>query len=167
MRRGILRGLVVLVAVLVIGNLTIVGLSMWVRHTTDTDTLELAGVPNGVAVDERVWRSGAPTAAGYRALVDAGVTTVIDLRSDSERGASVDVVHCGAGVGRTGAMVAASETALGEMGGAEAARRNLAVGPPSLEQLAFAVREGERPGPVVTALSRVLDSPRRIWHNLT
>ena len=204
--RRILRVAVALVIVAVAGNVAILGLSLWARHTTATDALDIAGVRNGVAVDDRVWRGGAPTAAGYRALVDAGVTTVVDLRSDSERGAAVAVlesldvetirlpirdgqlpteeevarfldvvagadgtvfVHCGAGVGRTGAMVAAYRTATGGMGGTEAVRRNLAIGPPSLEQIAFAVREGEHPGPVVTALSRVLDSPRRIWHNLT
>jgi protein tyrosine phosphatase (PTP) superfamily phosphohydrolase (DUF442 family) len=196
---------VVLVAVLVVGNLTIVGLSMLARSTTPSHELGIAGVRNGVAVDDHVWRGAAPTAAGYRSLAAAGVTTVVDLRSDSERGAAVDVldelgvesvrlpirdgqlptneeigrflevvadsdgtvfVHCGAGVGRTGAMAAAYLTAVGEAGGTEAVRRNLAVGPPSLEQIAFAAR-GNHPGPVVTALSRVLDAPRRIWHNLT
>jgi protein tyrosine phosphatase (PTP) superfamily phosphohydrolase (DUF442 family) len=196
---------VVLVVALVVGNLAIVGLSLWARNTTPTERIELAGVRNAVVVDDQVWRGGAPTASGYRSLVAAGVTTVVDLRSDSERGVSVEVldelkvrtvrlpirdgqlptddevrqfldiigdaegtvfVHCGAGVGRTGAMVAAYLNTAGETGGS-AVRRNLAVGPPSLEQIAFAARGGDRPGPVVTAFSRVLDSPRRIWHNLT
>lgn len=79
-------------------------------------------------------------------------------------------VHCGAGVGRTGAMVAYYLTASGQAGAVEALAANLAVGPPSLEQIVFAVGlDGgyERPGPVVTAVSRTLDAPRRIWHNLT
>ena len=80
-------------------------------------------------------------------------------------------VHCGAGVGRTGAMVAHYLTTTGETSSSEALRRNLAVGPPSLEQILFAARAGgseyERPGTIVTGLSRVLDAPRRIWHNLT
>ena len=197
--------MVVVVAVLVLGNATILGLSLWARNTTPTDRIELAGVRNGVVVDDRVWRGGAPTATGYRSLVEAGVTTIVDLRSDSERGASVDVldeldvrtvrlpirdgqlpsdaavrrfldivddadgtvfVHCGAGVGRTGAMVAAYLDTTGETGGS-AVRRNLAVGPPSLEQIAFAATGGDQPSPVITAFSRVLDSPRRIWHNVT
>ena len=203
--RGSLRAVLVLAAVLLVGNGVIVGLSMWARSTTPTQELGITGVRNGVVVDDRVWRGAAPTASGYRSLVEAGVTTVVDLRSDSERSAAVDVlddlevrtvrlpirdgqlptddeveqfldivassdgpvfVHCGAGVGRTGAMVAAYLNAVGEAGGS-AVRRNLAVGPPSLEQIAFAARGGDRPGPVVTAFSRVLDSPRRIWHNLT
>ena len=59
-------------------------------------------------------------------------------------------VHCGAGVGRTGAMVAHYLTTTGETSSSEALRRNLAVGPPSLEQILFAARAGgseyERPG---------------------
>jgi protein-tyrosine phosphatase len=75
-------------------------------------------------------------------------------------------LHCGAGVGRTGTMAAAYLVSSGEATGIEAVRRNLAVGPPSLEQLAFASQlEGEEVNsvnPVITALSRVLDAPRRI-----
>jgi protein tyrosine phosphatase (PTP) superfamily phosphohydrolase (DUF442 family) len=204
--RASLRAVVAVIAVVVVGNLAIVGLSMWAQRTTPTQPLAIDGVRNGVVVDDHVWRGAAPTATGYRSLAAAGVTTVVDLRSDSERGAAVDVldelgvrtvrlpirdgqlptddeiarfvdvvadsdgtvfVHCGAGVGRTGAIVAAYLNAVGKADGPDAVRRNLAVGPPSLEQIAFAARGGDRPGPVVTAMSRVLDSPRRIWHNLT
>ena len=80
-------------------------------------------------------------------------------------------LHCGAGVGRTGAMTAWYLNVTGQAEGSEALRRNLSVGPPSLEQIVFSVTtaggEYRRPGPVVTVLSRVLDGPRRIWHNLT
>ena len=79
-------------------------------------------------------------------------------------------VHCGAGVGRTGTMAAAWLVASGEASGREAMQRNLAVGPPSLEQLAFAARLGQgeirRPPAAVVALSRVLDAPRRTWVHL-
>jgi len=76
-------------------------------------------------------------------------------------------VHCGAGVGRTGAMVAAYLVRSGEADGVEALRRNLSVGPPSLEQLTFAAtlqgsHAGRVPAPVVV-VSRVLDAPRRLW----
>jgi protein tyrosine phosphatase (PTP) superfamily phosphohydrolase (DUF442 family) len=74
-------------------------------------------------------------------------------------------LHCGAGVGRTGTMAAAYIVSRG--GGAwGAVRANLAVGPPSLEQLAFAASlhggSGHVPAAVV-AISRTLDAPRRIW----
>lgn len=77
-------------------------------------------------------------------------------------------VHCGAGVGRTGTMVAAYLVATGQAGEWTAMRRNLAVGPPSLEQLAFmaGLEGGDRPSPVVVAVSRVLDGPRRLWSRL-
>ncbi|MFP5320296.1 MAG: fused DSP-PTPase phosphatase/NAD kinase-like protein [Acidimicrobiia bacterium] len=80
-------------------------------------------------------------------------------------------LHCGAGVGRTGAMTAWYLNVTGQTAGAEALRYNLSVGPPSLEQIVFSVTttggEYRRPGAAVTVLSRVLDGPRRIWHNLT
>ena len=76
-------------------------------------------------------------------------------------------VHCGAGVGRTGTMAAAYLVATGQADAREALRRNLSIGPPSLEQVAFvASMDGDgarRPNTAVTALSRTLDAPRRIW----
>lgn len=79
-------------------------------------------------------------------------------------------VHCGAGVGRTGTMVASYLVASGQTDGWMAVRRNLAVGPPSLEQIVFAAGlDGDgsgRPGTLVVALSRTLDAPRRLWVRL-
>ena len=76
-------------------------------------------------------------------------------------------LHCGAGVGRTGAMAAAYLTATGQSSALGALRRNLSVGPPSLEQIAFAANlEGghvDKPNAAVVAFSRVLDAPRRLW----
>jgi protein-tyrosine phosphatase len=76
-------------------------------------------------------------------------------------------VHCGAGVGRTGAMAAAYLVSTGQMGTGEALRLNLTVGPPSLEQIAFVSglerREAERPNPALVAASRLIDAPRRLW----
>ena len=76
-------------------------------------------------------------------------------------------VHCGAGVGRTGAMVGAYLVNQGDLSSRAALRRNLAVGPPSLEQIAFVAKMGhgspDKPGTLVTALSRTLDAPRRLW----
>lgn len=81
-------------------------------------------------------------------------------------------VHCGAGVGRTGAMVGAYMVANGELNNKGALRLNLAIGPPSLEQLAFVagLADGDatqKPGTVLTAVSRVLDAPRRLWSQLS
>ena len=79
-------------------------------------------------------------------------------------------VHCMAGVGRTGAMVAAYLVSTGQETPAGALRRNLSGGPPSLEQLAFVAdltaTEADRPNPILTGMSRVLDAPRRIWSNI-
>lgn len=76
-------------------------------------------------------------------------------------------VHCGAGVGRTGVMAAAYLVTTGRATTGEALRRNLTVGPPSLEQVAFAARlqpgEVRRPPVAVVAVSRTLDAPRRLW----
>jgi protein-tyrosine phosphatase len=79
-------------------------------------------------------------------------------------------VHCGAGVGRTGTMSAAYLVATGQATPKEALRRNLSVGPPSLEQISFSAGLGHstmtKPAPLMVAISRTLDAPRRIWVNL-
>ncbi|WP_433337256.1 fused DSP-PTPase phosphatase/NAD kinase-like protein [Spirillospora sp. CA-294931] len=79
-------------------------------------------------------------------------------------------VHCGAGVGRTGTMSAAYLVRTGQAGAAAATRRSLAVGPPTLEQVAFmrGLRGdgAERPHTALVALSRIADSPRRSWARL-
>lgn len=79
-------------------------------------------------------------------------------------------VHCGAGVGRSGAMVAAYLMATEQADAGERLRRNLSVGPPSLEQIAYAAwvdGDFDRPSLPVVAVSRLLDGPRRLWHVLT
>ena len=73
------------------------------------------------------------------------------------------LVHCAAGVGRTGSLLAAYEIHERGVEPASAARRMLAVGPPSLEQIVF-VLGGAKPPPLpVIAVSRILDAPRRTW----
>ncbi|WP_368857547.1 dual specificity protein phosphatase family protein [Streptomyces sp. GbtcB6] len=76
-------------------------------------------------------------------------------------------VHCGAGVGRTGTMAAAYLVQSGEQSPVAAVRRNLAVGPPSIEQIYYGLSLGrdrlrQPPFPVV-AVSRLVDAPRRMW----
>ncbi|SED23102.1 Dual specificity phosphatase, catalytic domain [Streptomyces sp. 3213] len=75
-------------------------------------------------------------------------------------------VHCGAGVGRTGTMAAAYLVRTGEETPTRAVRRNLAVGPPSIEQIYYALSLGpgrpEQPPFPVVAVSRLVDAPRRM-----
>jgi protein-tyrosine phosphatase len=76
------------------------------------------------------------------------------------------LIHCGAGVGRTGAMVGAYAVSSGIAPPEEALRRNLAVGPPSLEQIWYVANLDhgfEQPPFAVKVVSRTLDAPRRIW----
>ncbi len=79
-------------------------------------------------------------------------------------------LHCGAGVGRTGVMAAAYLAATGQAGRWEALRRNLAIGPPSLEQIVYAASLepgsdiARQPPRAVEIVSRLFDGPRRIWH---
>jgi len=78
----------------------------------------------------------------------------------------VVLVHCGAGVGRTGTMAAAYLVRSGEATPNEALWRNLAVGPPSLEQISHVAGLGRgvaQPNLIVRAASRTLDAPRRLW----
>ena len=95
------------------------------------------------------------------------VQRFLDVVSESD---GTVYVHCGAGVGRTGTMAAAYLVQADGVSGLEAMRRNLAVGPPSLEQLAFAfgLRDDNvrRPPAPLVALSRTLDAPRRFWVNV-
>lgn len=76
-------------------------------------------------------------------------------------------VHCGAGVGRTGAMAAAYLVQTGEESSSTAVRRNLAVGPPSIEQIYYGLNlspsEAEQPPLPVVVVSRLVDAPRRMW----
>ncbi|MER7186542.1 hypothetical protein ABT404_44995 [Streptomyces hyaluromycini] len=69
-------------------------------------------------------------------------------------------------VGRTGRMAAAYLVERGEQSPVAAVRRNLAVGPPSIEQIYYGLSLGrdrlrQPPFPVV-AVSRLVDAPRRM-----
>jgi protein-tyrosine phosphatase len=96
--------------------------------------------------------------------------------SDEQQAAFADIVrkapgtvflHCGAGVGRTGVVAARYLVETGQTSPLGALSRNLEVGPPSVEQNAYSL--GADFGvlhPFVVAVSRFLDSPRRILHYL-
>ncbi|WP_233617490.1 fused DSP-PTPase phosphatase/NAD kinase-like protein [Actinomadura sp. WAC 06369] len=90
------------------------------------------------------------------------VRRFLDVVADARRPV---FVHCGAGVGRTGSMVAAYLVGAGRAYAATAARRSLAFGPPTLEQLAFMRGldgpAARRPPRAVVLFSRIADSPRR------
>lgn len=98
----------------------------------------------------------------------AQVRRFLDIVENSKRRV---YVHCGAGVGRTGTMAASYLVATGKTDGTQAVARNLAIGPPSLEQITFAAQlaEGdvESPPAAVTLMSRIIDGPRRLWVNIT
>jgi protein-tyrosine phosphatase len=76
-------------------------------------------------------------------------------------------VHCGAGVGRTGTMAAAYLVQADKKSPSVAVWRNLAVGPPSIEQIYYGLSLGrqkaEQPPLAVVAVSRLVDAPRRMW----
>jgi protein tyrosine phosphatase (PTP) superfamily phosphohydrolase (DUF442 family) len=80
------------------------------------------------------------------------------------------LLHCGAGVGRTGSMAAAYLVATGQASSVDATLQNLTVGPPSLEQIAFSLglsrADADRPPLPIVAVSRVLDAPRRFFTQL-
>lgn len=194
------------VGMLVLPNVAVLGMHLLAQRDTAGPTVSLP-IRNFAQVDDRLWRGGAPTAAGLEALAANGVTTVIDLRAEEDLVVDEPLlsrlglkrvhlpmrdgqsptedqvtrflaavkssggrafVYCGAGVGRTGTMSAAYLVKTGQATPAEATRRNLSVGPPSLEQLAFSAGLSEdggvsRPAPLMVAISRTLDAPRRIW----
>lgn len=201
-----MRNLIIgVVLFLIVGNLTIFVLFKTLSATAHARPLpDLPSIENLHSVDAQLWRGSAPDRAGYAALADQGVKTIIDLRAEDlkvdeayinslgmelvripmrdgqapsdqqmdlflntvRNSGGLAFVHCGAGVGRTGTMAAAYLVNTGQASPLAATARNLAVGPPSLEQIAFAssleMGEEANSNPVLTGISRVLDAPRRM-----
>jgi protein tyrosine phosphatase (PTP) superfamily phosphohydrolase (DUF442 family) len=142
------------------------------RQAGVTTVVDLRGEPDVAAAHERIETLGLRVV--HLPVRDGQTPTDEQIARFVEEVDSADgpvFVHCGAGVGRTGSMVAAYLVRTGQASGVSATSRNLAVGPPSLEQLAFSARlegsEVERPPLAVVAVSRLLDAPRRIWSTLT
>jgi protein tyrosine phosphatase (PTP) superfamily phosphohydrolase (DUF442 family) len=163
-----------------VGNLRVVDAKLWRGAAPTTDgyrNLALAGVTTVVDL-----RAEEGIEGDIKTVTDLGMKLVRIPMRDGQVPSAAEVeaflaaenespgtvfVHCGAGVGRTGAMVGAYLVHQRELSRSAALRRNLAVGPPSLEQIVYVARMGdglpEKPGAVVTAVSRVLDAPRRMW----
>ncbi|MPY95991.1 MAG: hypothetical protein GEV08_23920 [Acidimicrobiia bacterium] len=136
-----------------------------------TTVVDLRAEEDAAALDEQIQATGLHVV--HLPIRDGQVPTgeQVEAFLDVVGSSSGKVfIHCGAGVGRTGAMAAAYLVDTGQADGVEALTRNLAVGPPSLEQVVFAAgfepADVARPPLPVVALSRFLDAPRRIWHNL-
>ncbi|MGP4043670.1 phosphatase domain-containing putative toxin [Streptomyces sp. 2A115] len=58
------------------------GVHVWAGKEAPTGT-RLSGINHFESVDDRLWRGSAPDEAGYRALADRGVRTVVDLRAEN------------------------------------------------------------------------------------
>jgi protein-tyrosine phosphatase len=162
-----------------VGNLYVVDSHVWRgAHPSAAGYANLAAAGVTTVVD---LRAEDDAAASDRVATESGLTVVHlpvrDGQVPSEQQVArfgdivsqadgVVFVHCGAGVGRTGAMVAAYLVDTGQATGGGALVRNLAVGPPSIEQMWFAASatpgDPDEPPLAVVALSRVLDAPRRL-----
>jgi hypothetical protein len=96
--------------------------------------------------------------------------------SDEQQAAFMELVstspgrvflHCGAGVGRTGAIAARYLVETGQRSPLSALAHNLEVGPPSIEQDAYSLGIDLGPvHPLLVTTSRFFDAPRRILHYL-
>ncbi|MGH9274008.1 MAG: protein-tyrosine phosphatase family protein, partial [Acidimicrobiales bacterium] len=120
-------------------------------------------IPTDLLADLDLTRVAIPIRDG-QTPTDGQVQRFLDAVDSSD---GTVYLHCGAGVGRTGTMAAVYRVSRGG-GGWSAMRANLAVGPPSLEQLAYAAaldagEAPERPNLALVAVSRTLDAPRRIF----
>ncbi|WP_151475914.1 protein-tyrosine phosphatase family protein [Streptomyces albicerus] len=69
------------VALWLAATLGMLGVHVWAGKEAPTGT-RVAGINHFEPVDGHLWRGSAPREAGYRALADRGVRTVVDLRAE-------------------------------------------------------------------------------------
>jgi uncharacterized protein (TIGR01244 family) len=79
------------------------------------------------------------------------------------------LIHCGGGVGRSGALAASY---LASQGVDPSVLEQLGVGPPTLEQIYYVAATGDddpyAESGVVNVVSRyIVDGPRRLWHTIS
>jgi len=159
-------------------NLRRIGDRLWAGAQPDRDAYrDLAALGIDTVVDLRQGTSADPTQDDEELLAGLGITRIwypvpdghapgprLVMRFLHESQDRTVFVHCGAGVGRTGAVQAAFLWWQGEDFGI---CDYLAIGPPSLEQLWFVGRGRIDHVPVAVLLvSRAIDAPRWCWNRL-
>jgi len=166
-----------------IDNFAVVDETVWRGSAPNTEayaTLADAGVVTVVDLraeadpdDTRELAYAAGLSWAHVPIRDGQTPTATQVATVTSIIESVDgpvFVHCQAGVGRTGSLIAALSVADGGSPGG-ALMEALRFGPISLEQQVFILRSQPQQSAAsflpVKAASRLIDSPRRMWSRLT